>query len=710
MSNAWTDVAWPAHRVDEALAALAEKAGLGVRRLDAGILSGKRVSNDPDTLARCIETTADWLGVEAEPVEEPYRTLGRLLRGASPALLQLPGEHEPRFLVLTGSDRTSVTLLTPAFTQIRVDASLVRSALCSELEASVQPTVDGLLLEAGVPRRRQRRAGRALLNELLSSERIGGCWLIRPSAGAGFWTQARVARLPTLLAGLVGAHFVEYLLWVVAWGLIGWMTLAGRVHSGWMVAWLMLLATIVPFRLLSSWTGGLFAVRASALIKRRLLAGALKLQPEEVRHQGVGQLLGRVLESEAIESLALGGGFLSILAVVELVIAAVVLGNGAGGMLHVALLLASIAGATFLGVRYYRRREEWTEQRLTITHELVEQMLGHRTRLAQEPRERWNDGEDQALERYVAASVKLDRDGLALDALLPRVWFLIGLLGLAPAFIAGESSTAALAVGLGGVLLATQALSKFADGFARMSAAAIAWQRIRAFWNAAARTEPIAHPQLAARRNGAGRRKDTLLDAHDLVFRYSGRTAPVLKNIDTRISVGDHLLLEGPSGGGKSTLAAVLTGSRVPESGLLLFNGLDRATLGAQAWRRRAVMSPQFHDNFIIMGTLAFNALMGRDWPPSEADVAEAEEVCRALGLGPLLTRMPSGMQQVVGETGWQLSHGEKSRLYIARALLQRADLIVLDESFAALDPVTLQKALSVVLERAKTALVIAHP
>jgi ABC-type transport system involved in cytochrome bd biosynthesis fused ATPase/permease subunit len=64
----------------------------------------------------------------------------------------------------------------------------------------------------------------------------------------------------------------------------------------------------------------------------------------------------------------------------------------------------------------------------------------------------------------------------------------------------------------------------------------------------------------------------------------------------------------------------------------------------------------------------------------------------------------------VVGETGWQLSHGEKSRVYIARALLQRAELVMLDESFAALDPRTMSQVLTCVLERASTLLVIAHP
>ena len=101
---------------------------------------------------------------------------------------------------------------------------------------------------------------------------------------------------------------------------------------------------------------------------------------------------------------------------------------------------------------------------------------------------------------------------------------------------------------------------------------------------------------------------------------------------------------------------------------------------------------------------------MGRNWPASEEDLAEARALCEDLGLGDLLERMPAGLAQTVGETGWQLSHGERSRIFLARALLQKAQLTVLDESFAALDPETLSRCLRTAFARAPTLMVIAHP
>ena len=103
-----------------------------------------------------------------------------------------------------------------------------------------------------------------------------------------------------------------------------------------------------------------------------------------------------------------------------------------------------------------------------------------------------------------------------------------------------------------------------------------------------------------------------------------------------------------------------------------------------------------------------------RQWPAERLAVLAKRipqaQSLRELGLEDLLARMPGGLLQMVGETGWRLSHGERSRLYIARALLQGAELIVLDESFAALDPENLRRCLHCVLQRVSSLLVIAHP
>lgn len=208
----------------------------------------------------------------------------------------------------------------------------------------------------------------------------------------------------------------------------------------------------------------------------------------------------------------------------------------------------------------------------------------------------------------------------------------------------------------------------------------------------------------------ASRGGDELIEARDLRFRYRVDGPLALDGVTLRVHRGDQILLEGASGGGKSTLAALLVGLREPDGGVVHVRGLDRHTLGARGWRAAIAAAPQFHDNHIVSGTFGFNLLMGRRWPPTEQDLREATEVAQGLGLGPLLERMPAGAGQMVGEIGWQLSHGEKSRVYLARALLQGADVLVLDESFGALDPENLRLCMDYVLSRAKTLIVIAHP
>src|SRR5262249_3355152 len=144
---------------------------------------------------------------------------------------------------------------------------------------------------------------------------------------------------------------------------------------------------------------------------------------------------------------------------------------------------------------YARHRRRWMEERLDLTQDLVQKMVGHRTRLAQQDRAQWHAGEDQALEQYLGTSRQLDRMGIAAPGGGPRGGCLLGLLGLAPTFVAGDSSTN-LAVAVGGIVLAYRALRNLGEGLDRLTAVALAWERVRPFWKAAEQDEAIGHPAL----------------------------------------------------------------------------------------------------------------------------------------------------------------------------------------------------------------------
>ena len=690
---------WPAGRIGEALEALARRSGMRPKSIELPPPPAN-LADDARRLGLWIESATSALGLEAEPEEIRYSDLARKLACAAPAIVRC---SDGRLLALLDAG----TVLGPDLEAHRLGVDVIAAELCADAEAPFSRELAELLETAEVPERRRERVREGLLRERLAGTRIGHAWLLRLSPGASFSLQLRLARVPQRLAALAGAHLIQYVLWLGAWFIVGLGALEGRLDRGLLLAWALLLLTLVPIRGIITWLQGLVSITAGGILKERLLCGALRMKPDEIRHQGAGQLLGRVIESSALESLALSGGFMALVSVIELMLAAIVLGAGAGGIGHALLLLLWVAMATVLGWRYFKEEGRWTESRLSMTHDLVERMVGHRTRLAQEPRQHWHDSEDQQLERYQTVSQAVDRRGAMLMAVVPRGWLVVGVAGLAPAFVSG-SRAAALAVSVGGLLVAYRAFRRLASGMWNLTEAAIAWKQVAPLFEAARREEISGSPALATMESADER--EAVMEARDLVFRYPNHSEPVLQRCNLSISAGDRLLLEGPSGGGKSTLAAVVSGMRVPQSGSVLCKGVDWQTLGSAGWRRTIVSAPQFHENHVLTGTFAFNLMMGSRWPPNPDDFREMEVLCRELGLGELLERMPAGLLQCVGDTGWQLSHGERSRLYIARALLQNAELVVLDESFAALDPENLRLALDCVLDRARTVLVIAHP
>jgi len=440
------------------------------------------------------------------------------------------------------------------------------------------------------------------------------------------------------------------------------------------------------------------------LLKERLLAGAMAFDADALRRKGIGELLSQVFEAEALEGLATDGGLQIVLATLELLMIPVVLSWGVSASPETILLLAWLCLTAILVVQNARERFRWTKARLRLTHRLVENMTAHRTKLAQQAPCEWHIAEDGETEEYAQVSEGLDRSTARIEAFIPRGYLIAALLAFAPSFLAGSATLSQQAITLGVILFAYTSLQRFTFGASRLSAAYVAWRSIKAVFDAAARPVEKSSPETAAPK------EVRTFQLQNVAFTHAGRLEPSLKNCTLTIQEGDSLLLEGDSGSGKSTLALLLAGMRRPSAGFILAGGLDLQTLGEANWRQRVAAAPQYHENHILSASLSFNLLMGRPYPHSAEDLQEARELCVELGLGSLLERMPSGLDHMVGETGWQLSQGERSRVFLARALLQNADLVVLDESLAALDPENLGQCLECVRRRAKTLLVIAHP
>jgi ATP-binding cassette subfamily B protein len=685
--------AWPPDRLGEALAALVEQSGFG-SKLEAAHTGRPLGDTDPNAW---IHWRAETLRCEAHQVHTNLRDAAREIARACPALVRIPNGFYVAVLRVGGNRARA---LAPDLTvrKIRLEelVQVVRAPAIAELEAPLSALFAGTQIQ----RKRTERVMEMLLADQLALRRFADCWSLQPNPGepAREWLHRNSAY--RIGAGLVSTHTFQYVLWLASWAILGTLSFEGHMDRGWLLAWALLLMTLVPFRVSTTWLQGLLAIRVGAALKRRLLLGALRLQPDEMRHQGIGTFLGQVLEAEAVESLALTGGIGGLLAVIELVISGFVLGR-------LALLLAGWSAITvFAAWRFVVRYRNWTDTRMHMTRDLVERMVGHRTRLAQEPRADWHASEDDMLTTYLGASQHVDNTGTWLVTAITRGWLLAGLACLAPSIIANKTAPASVAIALGGILLAQTGFKRLTASFLDVTGAWISWKRIAFLFRSATRESNPGSSPMAETPAPTG----SVVEAERLWFRYRPEGRAAVQGVSMAIRRGDRILLEGPSGGGKTTFASLLSGLREPNAGLLLVNGLDRQTLGNTGWRKAIAAAPQFHENHILTETLAFNLLMGRRWPPLQSDMAEAEALCRELGLGDLLDRMPGGMLQMVGEGGWQLSHGERSRVYIARALLQRADLVILDESFAALDPENLQSALECTLKHAKSLMVIAHP
>jgi len=172
-------------------------------------------------------------------------------------------------------------------------------------------------------------------------------------------------------------------------------------------------------------------------------------------------------------------------------------------------------------------------------------------------------------------------------------------------------------------------------------------------------------------------RREIRLDA--VSVRYSGRSRPALDAVSLRLSARTTTAIMGASGAGKSTLADVLMGLLNPDSGALSIDGVAVSNENRLQWRHSVAYVPQ--GVFLFNDTIRNNLLWGK---PGASD-ANLDLVLH-LAAADFVTRLPEGLDTAVGDGGVRLSGGERQRLALARALLKRPSLLILDETTSALD------------------------
>ncbi|KAL0940682.1 Leptomycin B resistance protein pmd1-like protein 4 [Colletotrichum truncatum] len=192
-------------------------------------------------------------------------------------------------------------------------------------------------------------------------------------------------------------------------------------------------------------------------------------------------------------------------------------------------------------------------------------------------------------------------------------------------------------------------------------------------------------------------------------FAYPARPeVQILDNMSFTIQPGQFCGLVGPSGAGKSTVMAIVQRMYTPSTGTVEIDGMDISKFSGTDFRDDIAVVPQ--DSALFDGSVKFNVGLGAR-PGQDASDQEIEEACRLANIHETIAALPQGYDTECGPNGSQLSGGQRQRIAIARALVRKPRLLLLDESTSALDAES-EKALQEGLERAArgiTVIAIAH-
>jgi subfamily B ATP-binding cassette protein MsbA len=189
-------------------------------------------------------------------------------------------------------------------------------------------------------------------------------------------------------------------------------------------------------------------------------------------------------------------------------------------------------------------------------------------------------------------------------------------------------------------------------------------------------------------------------------FRYPGAERLALDDVSFTVGSGTTVALVGASGGGKSTLASLISRFYGIDSGSITLDGIDINALTLASLRSHIALVSQ--DIVLLNDTVHANIAFGLS---RNIDAKKVQEAAVAANAWEFIAQLPQGLNTVIGENGSTLSGGQRQRIAIARALLKNAPLLILDEATSALDTESerlVQVALATLMKN-RTTLVIAH-
>jgi len=166
-------------------------------------------------------------------------------------------------------------------------------------------------------------------------------------------------------------------------------------------------------------------------------------------------------------------------------------------------------------------------------------------------------------------------------------------------------------------------------------------------------------------------------------FSHPATGQPILIDLSFTVASGETIAFVGPSGAGKTTVVKLLVQLYSPQSGKIMYNGVDSNSVDTEDLRRQIGFVTQ--DSYIFSGTIRDNLRFAAP----QANDEDCLDALHRARLGEVLERTSDGLDTVIGEAGINLSGGEKQRLAIARALIRKPRLIIFDEATSALDPAT---------------------